>query len=77
MIGPRWLEAAAADGSRRLDQVHDYVRQEIAVALKRSDVAVVPVLVEGATMPAGSELPTQISSLAKRNAVELSNKRWR
>ena len=52
------------------------MRQEIAAALARDDVTVVPVLVEGAGMPAAAELPADISGLSKRNALELSIKRW-
>ncbi len=50
MIGPEWLETRSASGGRRLDSENDYVRLEIATALKR-DIAVVPVLVRGARMP--------------------------
>jgi hypothetical protein len=36
LIGPGWLEAkGGADGGRRLDDEHDFVRQEIALALER------------------------------------------
>src|SRR2546430_7627981 len=74
LIGDRWLDALPEE-RRRIDEEGDYVRQEIATALERSDVTVVPVLVEGAKMPVPGELPPEISALAKRNAVELSNKR--
>jgi hypothetical protein len=77
LIGDRWLTAAAGDGSRRLDDERDYVRREIAAALSREDVTVVPVLVEGARMPDSSELPKDIAALATRNALPLSAKRWR
>ena len=76
LIGDRWLDAKLSDGRRRLDHEDDYVRHEIAAALGRRDVTVVPVLVEGARMPAAAELPSDISGLAKINAFELSNKRW-
>src|SRR4051812_48901491 len=65
LIGDRWLDARPPDGRRRLDQDGDYVRHEIAAALARRDVTVVPVLVEGATMPTPSELPPDIAGLAK------------
>ncbi len=76
LIGHHWLDATP-DGSRRLDNDRDYVRHEIATALRRPDVNVVPVLVEGIAMPAASQLPPDIAELSKRNALELSNKRWR
>ncbi|MDX6698774.1 MAG: hypothetical protein QOE65_2171 [Solirubrobacteraceae bacterium] len=76
LIGDRWLSAQLPDGQRRLDDEADYVRHEIAAALSRADVTVVPVLVEGARMPSPADLPPDISGLAKINAFELSNKRW-
>jgi len=76
VIGPRWLNASLADGSRRLDDPNDYTRLEIATALRRKDVRVIPVLVEGAEMPTTAELPDDLEPLARRNAIELSDKRW-
>jgi len=76
VIGDNWLEGRDAKGGRRLDAPRDWVRQEIKVALSRPDVLVVPVLVEHATMPAEDELPASIRKLARRNAVELTDKRW-
>ena len=76
VIGPRWLTAADSAGQRRLDNPDDYTRLEIATALKRGDVRVIPVLVEGAQMPAPGDLPADLQPLARRNAVELSDNRW-
>ena len=76
LIGPRWLTVQAPGGTRRIDADDDLVREEVAVALGSSDVTVVPVLVEGASMPTGAELPPEIASLAKLNAFDLTNKRW-
>src|SRR5205814_7116703 len=47
LIGPNWLEAKDGSGNRRLESPTDFVRQEIATALKRN-IAVTPVLVQGA-----------------------------
>src|SRR5689334_16741759 len=77
LIGNSWLNTRLPDGTRRLDHENDYVRKEIATALRRPDVQVVPVLVERTMMPSADQLPTDIAELARRNAVELSNKRWR
>ena len=77
LIGSEWLTARLPSGERRLDAQGDYLRQEVAAALERTDVAVVPVLIEGAKMPNAEDLPSEISALAKINAVELSNRRWR
>ena len=76
LIGDEWLTARLASGERRLDAEGDYLRHEIAAALQRSDVAVVPVLVEGAKMPGAADLPAEIAGLAKINAAELTNRHW-
>jgi tetratricopeptide (TPR) repeat protein len=75
VIGPRWLSATNADGVRRLDEPDDYVRLEIAAALERR-IRVIPVLVGNASMPSAEQLPDQIKALARRQAYELSDKRW-
>ncbi len=75
LIGPRWLEAANARG-RRLDDPQDYVRVEIGHALDRN-IRVIPALVGGAVMPEADELPGDLVKLAKRNAIELTDKRFR
>lgn len=78
VIGSRWLTAADDKGRRRLDDDHDLVRAEIAVALKHSpEITVIPVLIEGASMPRAEDLPDDIQLLARQNAVVLSNHGWR
>jgi len=76
VIGPRWLSVTGADGKRRLDDAGDFTRLEIAAGLERPDVRVIPVLVEGAVMPSAADLPDDLKLLARRNAVELTDKRW-
>ena len=75
VIGPDWLVARSADGARRLDDPSDFVRREIEAALDEG-VALVPVLVEGATMPAAQALPASIAALAGCQAAELTESRW-
>lgn len=75
VIGKTWLAAAGPDGGRRLDNPHDFVRMEIGTALRR-DVLVIPVLVEGARMPAEADLPDELKPLARRQALELTDARW-
>jgi hypothetical protein len=75
LIGPRWLDAASADGQRRLADPDDLVRREIATALARG-VHVLPVLVGGARMPGEAMLPKDLELLARRQAHEMSEARW-
>ena len=76
LIGHDWLAAKDAQGRRRLDDPADWVRQEIVAALRR-DVRVVPVLVEGAALPAEADLPDELKPLVKRQARPLADERWR
>ena len=75
VIGPHWLDATDKTGARRLDNEKDYVRLELASALKR-DIAVIPVLVDGATMPAEETLSDDLKPLAYRHALELRHSRF-
>jgi hypothetical protein len=75
VIGPRWLSATDAVGRRRIDDRADFVRIEIAAALRRG-VHVIPVLVDGATMPGRVALPGSLSALARRQAVTLGDTTW-
>jgi hypothetical protein len=75
VIGPQWLGMSDEQGQRRLDNPHDFVRLEIATALKR-DILVIPVLVHGAAMPGPHDLPGDLAALSRRNAIELSHDRF-
>lgn len=75
VIGPHWLTLTDESGARRLDQWNDFVRIEIASALKQGKL-VVPVLVGRARMPAPKDLPEDIEALARRNAIELDHQRF-
>lgn len=76
MIGQEWLSSKDSQGTRRLDDANDFVRIELASALRR-DIPVVPVLVRGAKMPRVEQLPDDLKELAYRNAVELTHARWK
>jgi TIR domain/Sel1 repeat len=70
VIGPRWLEVKDESGGRRLDNPDDFVNIEIKTALAR-EIRVIPVLVDGASMPKAGELPDPLKALARRQAVEV------
>ncbi len=76
VIGRDWASAADGDGRRRLDDPEDFVRLELATALKKDGVRVVPVLVQGAKMPRSDQLPDDLKPLARRAAFEISEARW-
>jgi hypothetical protein len=72
VIGPQWLSTL----QERDSQVQDFVRMELETALERK-IRIIPILVEGAQMPAESELPDTIKPFARRNALALTNAAWR
>ncbi len=76
IVGPDWLGAVDGEGKLRLNDESDYVRLEIASALKR-DIAVIPVIVRGARMPTAQALPQDLCNFAYRNCVELTHARWK
>jgi hypothetical protein len=75
IIGPGWTEAKNSRGVRRLDDPNDFVRIELGSALKR-DIRVIPILVDGASMPQSGDLPEPLKALASRNAVQVSHVRF-
>lgn len=76
LIGDNWLDPGEGTSGRRVDEPDDFVRLEIENALALPSVRVVPVLLEGATMPRQGQLPDSIRRLGRLNAIELSDRRW-
>lgn len=76
LIGREWLDARDREGTRRLDQDADYVRIEIAAALSRPDVRLIPVFVEGAGMPRTDQLPESIRGLTRLQGLSLRDETW-
>lgn len=75
VIGPRWKGHHESE-SNRINDPNDWVRMEVGTALRRN-IRVVPVLVDGATLPKQDELPSDLQALLRRQAIEITNKRWR
>lgn len=65
-----WTEVKGDDGKRRIDNEGDFVRYELAEAFRRK-IPVVPVLIDGARMPAGNQLPPQLLLLTRPQAEVL------
>ncbi len=75
IIGPQWSSITDQAGKRRLEQQDDFVRIELATAL-RTNKRVIPVLVGQARMPPSEELPDELMALVRRNAIEVSHQRF-
>lgn len=76
IVSDRWLVDRNPVGKRPIGVPRDWVEREIEEALRRPDVLVIPVLIEGAILPTEQELPYSIRSLAMRNAMHLSDLGW-
>lgn len=75
VIGRDWLTVTDSSGQPRLHDPRDWVRAEIAAAL-RMNKFVVPVLVEGAEMPSEDDLPEQLKPLAYTIALKTTEQDW-
>jgi TIR domain len=73
VIGRHWLTITDETGLRRLNRSDDVHRQEIALALSRKEVTVIPVRVDGVAMPRAEDLPSDIRSLSDQQSRELSD----
>jgi hypothetical protein len=71
VIGSRWLGATDEQGHIRLQQADDVHRREVAAALARPQVTVIPLLVDGATLPGAADLPEDLRGLTEQQARRL------
>jgi hypothetical protein len=71
LIGPKWL-GQGQDGHARIHDRDDPVRTEVETGLKKG-VPLIPVLLDGARMPARSELPKSIGKFVYRAAAQVDS----
>jgi hypothetical protein len=70
VVGAQWLKAQdGATGRRRIDDKDDFVRIELKCGLETEGVAVLPVLIDDASMPGRKDLPSQLKQFASCQAV--------
>ncbi len=67
IVGPDWI-GRLTDGHTRIENDDDVVRAEIELAMQ-ARVTIMPVLIDGATMPNASELPDAIKKFSNINAA--------
>jgi hypothetical protein len=72
IIGRQWLDGPGTEVPGRPGGPSDWVRFEVESALA-SNVPIIPVLVDGATMPVAADLPESLQQLARINAVQVRN----
>ena len=68
VIGARWVEI----GRERFESENDLVRFELEYGLSLRRICVIPVLVDGATMPSVEDLPGRLKTLVHNEAVSLT-----
>jgi hypothetical protein len=68
VIGPDWLRQPDPERT-------DYVVEEVKTALE-GDIPIVPVLVEGGSMPDAADLPEEVRALATRDALTIHHDSW-
>jgi hypothetical protein len=76
LIGPHWLTVTDEAGRPRLENPQDFVRIEVGSAL-RFGKRVIPVLLQNMEMPRAEALPKPLKLLARRNAVGLTQERFK
>lgn len=69
VIGRKW-PGRHVKGRSRLEDPNDFVRMEMQLALSTS-MAILPILVAGARMPAAADLPEDVRAISNLNAAPL------
>jgi TIR domain len=75
LIGRGWAGARDDSGQRRLDDPKDWNRQELEIALDQGR-RIIPLLIDGAPMPAEADLPPSLQPLIRHNALNLRDDDW-
>jgi tetratricopeptide (TPR) repeat protein len=77
IIGSEWTSSHNPNGDIKLWDPDDWVCIEIRTALERN-IRVIPVLVEGASMPAAKDLPPALHSMVRRQWIRFDrgNPAW-
>jgi len=71
VIGPNWASARDARGRLRLDDSDDPVGWEVGLALASGRI-LIPLLVDGASMPTKGDLPRRLRDLTTRSGLRLA-----
>lgn len=72
-IGRKWLTITDEHNRPRIGLPDDVHRQEIALALSRQGVTVIPILFDDAMMPRAEQLPEDIRSLTDQQAYKIGD----
>ena len=73
LIGKRWL-GENGEGKPRIQEPNDWIRTEVATAIQRG-VRIIPVMLDGTSMPPTDSLPEDLWPLTRMNAVDVRGSR--
>jgi formylglycine-generating enzyme required for sulfatase activity len=76
IIGPDWASLTGANGEKRLFNENDVTRWEVETGLqrrKKENIALIPVLVQGAKLPGKAELPPTLQELSEIQTLTIRN----
>jgi hypothetical protein len=73
VVGRKWL-GEKRNGQAKILDADDFVRLEIETAIQRR-IAIIPVLVDGASMPSRAQLPATMHEFAYRHAAKVDTGR--
>ena len=75
IVGPDWISIKDEQGRLRLQDPRDFVRREVAAALRKGSGTLFPVLVGGARMPDSEKdkdvLPEDLRPFCRENAIAI------
>ncbi len=71
----KWLGVKRL-GGRRMDEPGDWVRLEIEKALADPQKTVVPILVDGASIPPAADLPDVLHGLHRKQGKKFATEKW-
>ena len=74
VIGPDWM-GKKEDGTYRLDNPKDVVRQEIEYAIAKNSI-LLPVTIHGASLPKADILPASLQPILASQSIKLDFDNW-
>ena len=78
LMGDRYTTLKDESGQSRIKNEDDFVREEAAIALTfRDKKLVIPIFVDGASVPQKEDLPEDLHDLTFLNGMPLSHDRWK
>ncbi|MEP7170580.1 MAG: toll/interleukin-1 receptor domain-containing protein, partial [Bacteroidota bacterium] len=75
LIGENWLTMQDENGNVKIFSADDFVRLQIAAALKKN-ISVIPVLFDNTPLPKAKELPEDLKKLSELKHIDINTSRF-